>query len=527
MLEKIVFQEFEDVVGKGNIDDSEVITETYAYNWCVEVVSVMEGKEPTQYSPRPKAVIMPSTTEEVSEIVKLCNKHDIQFKAQSTGLGPWNQPSTDNCIIVDLRRMNRIVKIDEKNMYAVVEPYVSGAQLQVELMKQGLNCHMPGAGPQVSPLASATSMNGPGFTSPSTGYSSRNVLGVEWVLPDGQIIKLGSLGLKNSPDWYSGDGPGFSLRGIMRGFAGAKSGNGIFTRVAVKVFPYPCETRWEIKGSSPDYEFEVPDFLNMYLLEGETYQKAEEIELSIEEEGISFLCSLLSGFGATAIFSNSIESLLSKALLAAIKVPIFVIINGRTRREFEFKKKLMQHIMDNHGVINILEEKFKAPSITYAEALRSNLGLHGFIATGVFQSAHGAVETLNMCLNSVKKNIPLKKKWIKKGQIANDFGEAVWSSSYEHGHMFHAEMITLYDQTSDYSVRGMAEYCDAANQMDLVKHLGIPFFIEGNRRHDWYGPHVMNYNKWLRKIKVMLDPNNIADSGFYISSTKEGGKSSE
>lgn len=527
MLEKDIFHEFESVVGKGNVDDGEVITETYAYNWCVEVVSVMEGKEPTQYSPRPKAVILPSMTEEVSQIVKLCNKHGIKFKAQSTGLGPWNQPSTDNCIIVDLRRMNRIVKIDEKNLYAVVEPYVSGAQLQVELMKQGLNCHMPGAGPQVSPLASATSMNGPGFTSPSTGYSSRNVLGVEWVLPDGQILKLGALGLKNSPDWYSGDGPGFSLRGIMRGFAGAKSGNGIFTRVAVKVFPYPCDTDWKITGTSPNYDFKVPDYLKMYLIDGEAYQKAEEIALSIEEEGISFMCSLLSGFGATAIFSNSIESLLSKTLLAALKVPIVVIINGRTKREFEFKKKVMTLIMEKYEVINILEEKFVPPSIVYAEALRSNLGLHGFIATGAFQSAHGAMETLEMCLNSAKKNIPVKMKYIKKEQLANDFGEAVWSSSYEHGHMFHAEMITLYDQTSEHSVRGMAEYCDAANRLDLVKHLGVPFFIEGDARHNWYGPHVMNYHIWLRKIKEMLDPNDIADSGFYISPRGEGGESRE
>ncbi|MFX1387853.1 MAG: FAD-dependent oxidoreductase, partial [Promethearchaeota archaeon] len=174
-LEKEIFKEFEDIVGVGNIDDSEVITNVYAYNWCTEIFNYMEGKDPIPFSPVPKAVILPSTSEEVQKIVKLCNKYKIKFKAQSTGLGPWNQPSSDNCIILDLRRMNKIVKIDVKNLYAIIEPYVSGAQLQAEIMKYGLNCHMPGAGPQVSPLASSTSMNGPGFTSPSTGYSARNV----------------------------------------------------------------------------------------------------------------------------------------------------------------------------------------------------------------------------------------------------------------------------------------------------------------------------------------------------------------
>ena len=191
VLEKEIFKEFEKVVGVGNIDDGEVITDAYAYNWCMEMFNYMDGKEPLPYSPRPKAVILPSSTEEVQKIVKLCNKYKIQVKAQSTGLGPWNCVSSDNSIVLDLRRMNKIVKIDEKNLFCVVEPYVSGAQLQAEIMKYGLNCHMPGAGPQVSPLASATSMNGPGFTSPSTGHSSRNVLGVEWVLPDGEIMRLG------------------------------------------------------------------------------------------------------------------------------------------------------------------------------------------------------------------------------------------------------------------------------------------------------------------------------------------------
>jgi len=83
---------------------------------------------------------------------------------------------------------------------------------------------LPYARPHVSPLASATSMAGSGFTSPSTGYSARNVLGVEWVLPTGDIMRLGSYGLKNNSDWYNGDGPGPSLRGIMRGWVGAKSG---------------------------------------------------------------------------------------------------------------------------------------------------------------------------------------------------------------------------------------------------------------------------------------------------------------
>jgi glycolate oxidase len=521
VLEKEQFKEFENVVGKGNIDDGEVMTNAYAYNWCIEIFNYMHNKPITPFSPIPKAVILPSSTDEVQKVVKLCNRYGIKFKAQSTGLGPWNQPSTDNSIIIDLRRMNKIVKIDEKNLYAVIEPYVTGAQLQVEIMKYGLNCHMPGAGPQVSPLASSTSMNGPGFTSPYTGHSDRNVLGVEWVLPDGEIMRLGSLGLKNLPDWFNGDGPGPSLRGIMRGWAGAKSGIGVFTRVAVKLFPYPCNTEFNVKGCSPNYDFDVPEFIRVYVMDCGTFNYLEKAMLRIEEEEVSFMCSFLSGFAVMAIFSNSIEGLMDKMPLGSMKMPLVVIITARTEKEFGYKQKVMDFVLNELKLNNIIGTKYIPKSIFYAEALRSNLGLHGFIATGGFQSTKGGCDTAAVCLRSTKMNIPLKKKYIKKKVVANDFGEGHWMTSYESGHYFHVESPTMFDQSDHNSVEGIAEYMVESNQMDLLKHLGAPFFVEGNEMHEKFGPYMMNYHKWLRKIKQSFDPNDIADSGFYINANEE------
>jgi glycolate oxidase len=509
---------FEAIVGSANIDDSDAQCDIYAYNWCMEVVNQMDGKEPVPYSPRPLAIVLPSSTEEVASVVTLCNEHGLKFKAQSTGLGPWNNPSTDNCIIVDLRRMNRIISISEENMLAVVEPYVTGAQLQVELMKFGLNCHMPGAGPQVSPLASSTSMSGPGFTSPSTGHSARNVLGVEWVLPDGKILELGAQGLEHEPGWFSGDGPGPSLRGIMRGLHGARGGLGIFTKVAIKLFPFPLgQIDWKVTGLSPHYQFDKPDLAKWYIVDCKTYKRAETFIQRVEEHELSFMCSLLSNFGLAAIFATTIEGLLGNTVLAMTKVPVVIMVCGRTAREFAYKIKAMDHIMAEEGLENMAGAKFEPPSISYAEALRSNLGLHGFIATGAFQSAHGIMDTLGVALKATKENLPLKMKYIDRQQVADDFGEAVWSTSFEQGHMFHAEMLTLYDQTSPDSVKGIAEYFDDANRVDLVNHLGIPFFIDGDKRHDWYGPDCSNYHVWLRKIKTALDPNCTSDAGNYIS----------
>ena len=100
-----------------------------------------------------EAVTLPKNTGEVQAIVKLCNRYKIQFKASSTGWGHMCDPSSSGVIKIDLRRMDRILEINEKNMYAVVEPYVIGAQLQAELMKRGLNYNVTGADSNCSALA--------------------------------------------------------------------------------------------------------------------------------------------------------------------------------------------------------------------------------------------------------------------------------------------------------------------------------------------------------------------------------------
>jgi glycolate oxidase len=331
-LDKTIFKEFEEIVGVGNIDDGEVVTQNYAFNWCMEIFNYINDDSPSQFGHVPKAVILPSSTEEIQAIIRLANKYSIKVKCHSTGLGAWSNVSTDNAILLDLRRMNKIIKIDVKNLYAVIEPYVIGAQLQAELMKYGLNCHMSGAGPQVSPLASHTSMGGPGFTSPQTSHSARNVLGVEWVLPTGEVLKLGSYGLKENPDWFSGDGPGPSLRGVMRGWLGALSGLGIFTKVGIKLFPYPCSEKFKVTGHSPNYNFEVPDYIKAYIIDCSTLKHLEESLIRIEEEEIAFVCSYMSSLAIMAIFSNSVESLMEKTALGSLKIPIITIITAKTKR---------------------------------------------------------------------------------------------------------------------------------------------------------------------------------------------------
>ena len=171
-LSKEVYHEFESVVGPENICDDPVIMPSY-------------------FNKKFAAIILPGNTKEVQAIVKLCNKHKLIFRAICTG---WTGAFPDDIILLDLRRMNRIIEINEKNMYAVVEPYVISAQLQAELFKRGLNFCIKGAGSNCSAM-----LRGHGHMDQTTSGDDRNHLAIEWVTPEGEIVRSGALG--STDDW--------------------------------------------------------------------------------------------------------------------------------------------------------------------------------------------------------------------------------------------------------------------------------------------------------------------------------------
>ncbi len=248
------YKALEDIVGEENITDEPATLDAYAYQFWAEF-----RQEGSKFMPRAGAVVLPKDTEEVQAIVRACNRYKLKCKASSTGWGLHAAPLVEDAIQLDMRRMDRIIEIDEKNMYAVIEPCVIGNTLQAEAMKVGLNTHMIGAGGSCSPLASATSFYGIGPDSLFMGTSPENLLGAEWVMPNGDILRTGSLG--SGGGWFCGDGPGPSLRGVFRGAIGHAGGLGVFTKCAIKLYPWTGPAIMPIEGKPPLYTTPLPSII--------------------------------------------------------------------------------------------------------------------------------------------------------------------------------------------------------------------------------------------------------------------------
>jgi glycolate oxidase len=284
-LPKHVYLALEDIVGARNISNDPAVLDSYRYSLAHTAIHL--GPFFNTYTPRGAAVLMPGSTEEVQAIVKLCNKYRIRFKASSTFWSAQGYPSEDNTIQLDMRRMDQILEIDEKNMFAVIEPGVIGATLQAEVMKVGLNSHIPGSGCSCSPLASATSYFGSGPSNLYGGNYYDNLLGVEWVMPTGEILRTGSLGSGSS--WFCGEGPGPSMKGVFRGFLGAKGSMGVFTKCAIKLFAWPGPDKLPVEGVVPAYKVSLPDNFKAYTVAFPSWKAWADAAHMIWDTGIGYL----------------------------------------------------------------------------------------------------------------------------------------------------------------------------------------------------------------------------------------------
>ncbi|GAG28975.1 unnamed protein product, partial [marine sediment metagenome] len=148
---------------------------------------------------------------------------------------------------------------------------------------------IPEAGAQSSSLANHIFMGWHG-TAYRTGYAPRNLLGVEWVLPDGEILRTGSLAVPRA-GYFWGEGPGVDLRGLLRGLVGHFGALGVITRIAVKLYPWPGPGVLPTEGVAPDKKSELPpERFRWYLF---TYPTLEQAIEAMREIGKSEIGGIL------------------------------------------------------------------------------------------------------------------------------------------------------------------------------------------------------------------------------------------
>lgn len=194
---------------------------------------VYECDAMTTHRSRPLAVIFPRTTEQVSRIVKLLHENRIPFGPRGAGTGLSSGAIATGCekgdraVVIEMARMNRILDIDYANRRAVVQPGVINIKLSQAVAARGYH-YAPDPSSQTScTIGGNVAENAGGPHCLKYGSTTNHILGLEVVLPTGEIINLGGAGA---------DTVGYDLLGA---FVGSEGTFGIATKITVRLTRTP------------------------------------------------------------------------------------------------------------------------------------------------------------------------------------------------------------------------------------------------------------------------------------------------
>ncbi len=189
------------------------------------------------YRALPLLVALPSTTEEVSRIMAYCHRENLKIvpRGSGTSLSGGALPLEDG-IILGLSKFNRILDIDFDNRCAVVQPGVTNLGITNAVADKGFY-YAPDPSSQIAcSIGGNVAENSGGVHCLKYGLTTNNVLGIEMVLIDGTVIRLGGKHL---------DAGGYDLLGVMVGSEGLL---GVVTEVTVRLLKEPETARAVLVG---------------------------------------------------------------------------------------------------------------------------------------------------------------------------------------------------------------------------------------------------------------------------------------
>ncbi len=215
MLARSIIQELREMVGKDRCLTAAEDLMVYSHDVFAEK--------------RPEVVVLPTTTEEVSRVLKLADREGVPVtpRGSATGLSGMCVPERSG-IVMAMSKMNRILEISPGDRLAIVEPGVITNDLQTAVEAQGVFYPPDPASQSICQIGGNVSTNAGGPRCVKYGVTRDYLLGLEAVLPSGEVIKTGGRPLKNVT--------GYDVTRLLCGSEGTLA---VVTKIIVKLIAKP------------------------------------------------------------------------------------------------------------------------------------------------------------------------------------------------------------------------------------------------------------------------------------------------
>ena len=474
---------------------------------------------------RPAGIILPKTAEEVARIIKVCNHYGIPYFPGSTfGWLPLSSTNLrDDFLVIDLKRMNNL-EIDEKNMYAVFGSGVIYAHLQAEAMKRDLHTMLPSGGGGVGVVANQLSYGVGPLCYRITTSSVRRMNGVEWVTPEGEIVRMGSL--VNGDDsgfWHGGLGP--SLIGLLKGHSAWTGSMGVVTKMALKLYPFQ-PGRLEPEGIGCNTSVKLPSRMRWYNI---SFPSEEALQKAIQEIGEVQIAAYVNRVPAymreiskcrgDVEFRNMFWeswSKLSQETLGAIHVLRVLLIGYASQKQLEYEERVLMDIVNENGGTPLRTRQSDEACFMYACAPDI------WMATGSQLLITVGHESLRC---TFKLGEEFQRRWTKdyKEDCLDQYMEPPWYMPVDFGRIVYSECDGYYDSIrldpdgsryDDELVQRSQQFFQSTIEA-IEATVGWPSNYNSHKRCSYISDAVYhNTPMWVQMFQKEFNPLGLSNTGF-------------
>lgn len=464
-----ILDELTGIVGAGNASAAKHVR--YAYSYDMSFVS-----------PKlPDYVVMPTTVEQIQEIMRLANREAIPVVPYTAGtnIGGLCIPERGG-ILMDLKRMNRIIEIDAEAHYAVIEPGVTHAKLAEALYEHRLRFGWP-VGPPSASVSSCAISHGIGGLNARYGLNSQEITSMEVVLPTGELVRVGSCAI-NGEAWHSLL-PLPQLDGLFKGWLGS---TGVVTKLGIGVHP-------------------IPPLLKVFTVSCANVQDMYSYMLNLSNYEICDDLTAVSWW----LSQVPIPSPYRPKPDGAPEFFSFANTTSWTEKERDAKTEIWEMVA--------AEEKAKGTSLQVTEypeeALRARTELPSQIvgSTKNYCKEAGAGISWPGTFTPAKKWAPVYTDW-KRILIEHDLSPAVRMSMYRGVHYGMLRAMIPFSKETPESIENARHAIVECLKVDL-DHGGIPYKPPVDFAREINQRVHPGYLDLLRRVKHLLDPNDIMNPG--------------
>jgi hypothetical protein len=350
------------------------------------------------------------------------------------------------------------------------------------------------------------------------------MLAMEWVLPEGEIMNIGSTSYPGG-EYFWGEGPGSDLRGMIKGLWGFCGGIGMCTKAGIKLFPWHGPERLPTRGDTPDKRVFLPeDKFKIYAIGFPTMDSMIDAMYEIGRSEIaSVSLHLQKGWYAadTSLSQDHYFSMWeSDTYHETVENMLVVMLTAYTsKKQLEYEDDVLRAIVDEYGG-KLLPDEFQedvAQVVIPDLTIRPNIIFRGFRIAGTFFDIKGVCDSLDHSALCHKTTLPLLKRFMKgkTPPFVDDEGGHHYICSYDFAHMGFVEMPFLVEPDVEFKNIKTALRLPILGLFHDVRHRTHTAFLL-NISAEIMGPFMGGFHRILRKLKTLFDPNDVSNPGWPL-----------